>query len=145
MCHVAAYLAKHDLRDFNPKAPPPKTQAFLEIVDANRAPEDAELADIFDRLGNPHATTLIRITNEARGDFETWIKDRKNQRAIPHRLEISGYVPVLNAADKSRPVGHQRQAPAHLRQGFTSAARSLQGRQRPDGKQQLQEPEQGER
>ena len=87
--------------DFNPKAPPPKTQAFLEIVDANRAPEDAELADIFDRLGNPDATTLIRITSEARGDFETWIKDRKNQRAIPHRLESAGYVPVLNETAKS--------------------------------------------
>jgi hypothetical protein len=101
MCHVAAYLARHDLTDFNPKAPPPKTQAFLEIVDANRAPEDAELADIFDRLGSPDATTLIRITSEARGDFETWIKDRKNQRAIPHRLESAGYVPVLNETAKS--------------------------------------------
>jgi hypothetical protein len=101
MCHVAAYLAKHDLRDFNPKAPPPKTQAFFEIVDANRAPEDAELADIFDRLGNPNATTLIRITSEARGDFATWITDRKNQRAIPHRLEAAGYVPVLNETAKS--------------------------------------------
>ena len=101
MCHVAAHLAKHDLRDFNAKAPPPKTQAFLEIVDANRAPEDAELADIFDRLGNPDATTLIRLTSEARGDFETWIKDRKNQRAIPHRLEAAGYVPVLNETAKS--------------------------------------------
>jgi hypothetical protein len=101
MCHVAAYLARHDLTDFNSKAPPPKTQAFLEIVDSNRAPEDAELADIFDRLGNPDATTLIRITNEARGDFETWIRDRKNQRAIPHRLESAGYVPVLNETAKS--------------------------------------------
>ena len=101
MRHVAAYLAQLDLSDFDPKAPPPKTQAFWDIVDANRAPEDAELADVLDRLGNPHATTLIRITSEARGDFETWIKDRKNQRAIPHRLETCGYVPVLNAADKS--------------------------------------------
>jgi hypothetical protein len=44
----------------------------------------------------PDATTLIRISNEARGDFETWIKDRKNRRAIPHRLEKCGYVPVRN-------------------------------------------------
>jgi Family of unknown function (DUF5906) len=101
MCHVAAYLARYDLTDFNCKAPPPKTQAFLEIVDANRAPEDAELADIFDRLGNPDATTLIRIGNEAHGDFQIWIKDRKNQRAIPHRLESAGYVPVLNPTAKS--------------------------------------------
>jgi hypothetical protein len=101
MCHVAAYLANFDLSNFNPKAPPPKTQAFFEIVDAHRAPEDADLADIFDRLGNPDATTLIKICNEARGDFQIWIKERKNQRAIPHRLETAGYVPVLNETAKS--------------------------------------------
>ena len=43
--HVAAYLRTLDIADFNPKAPPPKTEAFWEIVNANRAPEDAELAD----------------------------------------------------------------------------------------------------
>jgi hypothetical protein len=51
---------------------------------------------VLDRLGNPDATTLIRIQNEARGDFETWIRDRKNRRVIPHRLEGWGYVPVRN-------------------------------------------------
>ena len=81
-----------------PKAPPPKTPAFWDIVDANRAPEDAELADILDKLGKPDATTLVRIANEATGDFETWIKDRKNRRVIPHRLEKCGYVPVRNDA-----------------------------------------------
>ena len=39
--HVAAYLAGLDLTGFDPKAPPPKTQAFWEIVDASRSPEDA--------------------------------------------------------------------------------------------------------
>ena len=48
--HVAAYLAQRDLSNFDPKAPPPKTEAFWAIVDANRAPEDAELADVIDRL-----------------------------------------------------------------------------------------------
>ena len=48
--HVAAYLAEFDLSDFNPKAPPTKTAAFWAIVDANRPPEDAELADVLDEL-----------------------------------------------------------------------------------------------
>jgi hypothetical protein len=98
--HVAAYLAGLDLTGFDPKAPPPKTAAFWDIVDANRSPEDAELADVIDRLGNPAATTLARLMNEATGDFETWIRDRKNRRAIPHRLEQCGYVPVRNDAAK---------------------------------------------
>jgi hypothetical protein len=42
--HVAAYLAGYDLTGFDPKAPPPKTQAFWDIVDANRSPIDGELA-----------------------------------------------------------------------------------------------------
>jgi hypothetical protein len=94
--HVAAYLAELDLSDFNPKAPPPKTAAFWEIVDANRAPEDAELADVLDNLNSPRAVTIDRISNAAAGDFQMWIKDRKNRRKIPHRLEKCGYVQVRN-------------------------------------------------
>ena len=64
------------------------------------APEDAEIADVLDRMGNPDATTLARITDEALGEFETWIKDRRNRRTIPHRLEKCDYVPVRNEAAK---------------------------------------------
>jgi hypothetical protein len=98
--HVAAYLAGIDLAGFDSKAPPPKTAAFWDIVHANRATEDAELADVLDRLGNPDATTLVRVQNEATGDFETWIRDRKNRRQIPYRFEQCSYVPVRNEAAK---------------------------------------------
>jgi Family of unknown function (DUF5906) len=99
--HVCTYLAALDISSFDAKAPPPKTAAFWDIANASRAPEDAELADVLDQLGNPDATTLIRIQNEARGDFETWVRDRKNRRVIPHRLEGCGYVPVRNDAADS--------------------------------------------
>jgi hypothetical protein len=94
--HVAAYLAELDISGFDPKAPPPKTAAFWDIVDANRAPEDAELADVLDLIGNPDATTILRIAEGADHDLSLWIKDRKNRRQIPHRLEQVGYVPVRN-------------------------------------------------
>ncbi len=55
---------------------------------------------MLDRMGNPEATTLIRITAAAMGELETWLKDRKNRRAIPHRLEKCGYVPIRNDASK---------------------------------------------
>jgi hypothetical protein len=96
IAHVTAYLAALDISDFDPKAPPPKTAAFWDIVDASRAPEDAELADAIDSLGNPDATTIDRIANVAEGEAAIWIRDRKNRRAIPHRLEAIGYVPVRN-------------------------------------------------
>jgi hypothetical protein len=110
--HVATYLAKLDISAFDPKAPPPKTAAFWDIVDANRSSEDAELADVLDRMGNPEATTLARITNNAEGDFRDWLKDRKNRRVIPHRFEQCGYAPIRNDAanDGLWSLGGKRQA-----------------------------------
>jgi hypothetical protein len=94
--HVAAYLAELNLAEFDPKAPPPKTAAFWDIVDANRASEEAELADIFDELGNPAVATLAKITAQAHDDLGDWLKDRRNRRAVPHRLERCGYISVRN-------------------------------------------------
>jgi Family of unknown function (DUF5906) len=101
--HAAAYLAQLDLTGFDPKAPPPKTPAFWDIVDANRAPEDSELADVIEALGNPPAITLNMITSgNATLDyaFQMWLQDRRNRRLIPHRMEAAGYAPVRNDADK---------------------------------------------
>jgi len=100
MSNVAAYLAGLDLSDFDPKAPPPKTAAFWEIVDSNRSQDDSDLADVLDVLGNPEAVTLGMITQRADDAFRAWLLDRKNRRQIPHRLETAGYVPVRNDADK---------------------------------------------
>ena len=94
--HVAAYLAEHDLSAFNPKAPPPKTPAFWDIVNAGRAPEDAELADVIDAMGNPDALTPNQLTAKATGGTAEWLVETKNRRALPHRLERCGYIPVRN-------------------------------------------------
>lgn len=98
--NVAAYLAALDLTEFDPKAPPPKTAAFWEIVDANRAPEDAEVADALEALKNPEAVRLADIRVYASDSFLDWLDDRRNRRLIPHRLEAVGYVPVRNQAAK---------------------------------------------
>jgi hypothetical protein len=94
--HVTAYLLNRDISKFDPKAPPPKTAGFWAIVDANRAPEESEMADLLESLGDPKAIALGRIQSMAEGDLATWINDRKNRRAIPHRLEKCGYTPVRN-------------------------------------------------
>jgi hypothetical protein len=112
--NVAAYLATRDISSFNPKAPPKKTEAFWAIVNANRAPEEGELADILDAIGNPDAVTIEQLTDVTNDNdvysnlghgygryrdhnsFHDWISDRKNRRAIPHKLEQCGYVPVRN-------------------------------------------------
>jgi hypothetical protein len=106
--HVAAYLANLDLSGFDPKAPPPKTEAFWAIVSSNHAPEDSELADILDRLEprennevvRPAATTLLKVADHADGEFAIWLRDRKNRRTVNYRFETCGYVAVRNETAK---------------------------------------------
>jgi hypothetical protein len=105
LSNVAAYLREYDLSDFNPKAPPKKTEAWHSIVNTSAPPENSELADILNGMGNPIAVTLDQVAEAASGstsDFYNWITDRKNRRAIPHRMETCGYQPVRN---KSREDG----------------------------------------
>jgi hypothetical protein len=94
--HVAAYLSEFDLLDFDAKAPPPKTTAFWDIVNASQAPEDAELADVIDALGAPCCVTLPDLITKASGETLQWLMERKNRRSLPHRMERAGYAPVRN-------------------------------------------------
>jgi hypothetical protein len=94
--HVAAYLAEHDISGFDPKAAPPQTPAFWEIVSVNYAPEDAELADVIDALGNPEVLTVKHLIANASGAIGEWLTERKSRRALPHRLERCGYVSIRN-------------------------------------------------
>jgi hypothetical protein len=94
--HVAAYLMEFDLSGFDPKMPPPRTAAFWDIVNTSRAPEDAELADVLDKLGKPDAVTLAELVAAANGGIAEWLLDRRNRRALPHRLERCEYVSVRN-------------------------------------------------
>lgn len=94
--HVAAYLAGLDLSSFAHAAPPRKTQAFLDIVEASTAPEDSDLAEILAGLDNPAAVTIDEICMKADPDFRSFLLDRKNRRAIPHRFEQCGYTAVRN-------------------------------------------------
>lgn len=95
--HVAAYLNDLPLDGFDPKAPPKQTPAFWDIVGANQAPEDAELADALDHLHWPDVVTIEQIRDAAQGhEFVDWLRDRRNARRIPHRLSECGYVAVRN-------------------------------------------------
>jgi hypothetical protein len=121
---IVAYLAKYDLSKFNPKAPPPKTEAFWQIVGAGAAPEESELADVLDALGakenareadgkpcGPVVTTLDKVAEAAEPDLHEWLRDRKNRRTIPHKFEACGYAPVRNgdAKDGLWVIGEKRQ------------------------------------
>lgn len=98
--HVAAYLAGLNLSPFAAKAPPPKTEAFNDIVASNRAPEDAELDETLEKLGYPDAVTLTNVAEEAPPGFYQWLNDRKNSRKLAHRMSECGYERVVNPGNK---------------------------------------------
>jgi hypothetical protein len=102
IAYVADYLTRLDLSTFDAKAPPPKTEAFWEIVHASATPEDADMANALEQLGWPTVTTLKEIRGHADCGFLEWLNDRRNRRLIPHRLEQCGYVPVRNPATKDQ-------------------------------------------
>jgi hypothetical protein len=67
------------------------------MVESGQSPETGELADVLDRMGNPEAVTIPDILGATENaDFHGWLRDRKNRRAIPHRLEDCGYIAVPN-------------------------------------------------
>jgi hypothetical protein len=112
--HVAAWLRDRDLSHFDPKAPPPRTPAFWTMVQAGEAPERGEMRDLMELLGNPRALTLADlVTGAMRHNLRTVeqdLTDRRNQRAIPHWMERSGYAAVRNpnADDGMFKVGGRR-------------------------------------
>jgi hypothetical protein len=120
--HVAAYLHELDISEFDPKAPPPKTAAFWSIVSVNTAPEDAELADVLDALTNPAAVTLKQLIAAATGETAEWLLDRKNRRAVPHRLERCGYVAVRGPSDGQWKINGKRQT-IYAKQALSPQAR----------------------
>ena len=95
--HVAAYLAELRPRPTSTRRRRHRRRpAFWDIVDANRAPEDAELADALDALGRPEATTIAELAERASNEFREWLLERRHSRLIPHRMEAAGYGPVRN-------------------------------------------------
>jgi hypothetical protein len=80
--HVAAFLRQRNISRFNPKEPPPKTEAFWAVVNANRSAEESELEMVLAIMGRPAVVTLSRIL-EQKGlppQLEEWLHNRNNRR-----------------------------------------------------------------
>jgi hypothetical protein len=95
-------------------------------------PEEGELADAIERLGAPAALTLEQVACHSDAEFGGWLRDRRNSRLIPFRMEACGYVVVQNpgsAVDGRWRMGNKRQniyAKSHLSpHDRTAAARAL--------------------
>jgi hypothetical protein len=104
--HVAAYLRQIDLTGFDPAAPPPKTAAFYEIVNAEQAPEVVMLREAIDQIAEdagsyPTILTLdmLRAKAPQGSPLDLWLTDKKYRRQIPKQLERAGFVMVPSLAD----------------------------------------------
>lgn len=114
---VVGYLQSVNLTGFNSKAPPPKTDAFYAIVQANANPDDIALAGITTREdGSKLPVVTIETLAQAALDAEDneltcALSDPKNRRRVPHMMERAGYVPVRNpdAKDELWKIGSRRQ------------------------------------
>jgi hypothetical protein len=126
---VAGHLRQRSLQDFDPKAPPLRTQAFYEIVDAMRTEEESEMADVIEALGDPDILTVSNLVGKARTlsmsnpryeTFVEFLKDGKNRRVVSIRLEECGYRRLANPSDKrGRWRLHSERTSVYLRKGLT--------------------------
>jgi hypothetical protein len=101
-----AYYLRHvvDLSDFNPKASPPKTEAFWAIVHANTGEETTDLGQLIELLGTPKAITLDQVVFKARttSGFEgtaAWFSDQRHYRIVSEKFEKCGYRVFRNPRD----------------------------------------------
>lgn len=106
---VAGLLLAHDLSGFDPGEKPRQTAHMRNMVDASQSSEFDEFWTVLEQLEWPAAVTiqdlvvqanrgLTRVEEMTSGesDFAYWLKDRRNKRQLPYRMEEAGYVKVLN-------------------------------------------------
>jgi hypothetical protein len=101
--HVAAFLATLDLSGFDAKAPPPKTDAFWAMVNAEQSEQEQDLADLVEALGSPDAFTLEDLRAKAADvnpALHTFLTDRNKGRALARKLGELRYAPVVNPTNR---------------------------------------------
>jgi hypothetical protein len=102
---VADYLQNLDVSKFNPKASPPKTEAFWAMAQAHISSESTDLDDLLDMLGRPEAVTLEQVIDKAVvtpgfAASAAWFADRKNRRVMSIKFDESSYRPCKNPNSK---------------------------------------------
>jgi hypothetical protein len=103
--HVLAYLRDFDLANFNPKAPPPKTDAFYEMVGANAPLETIDIANVIEVgmatnrdgvLEPPRVFNIVQFLNAIPLDSDLRDWANKNRKQLGRRFGECGYTSVPN-------------------------------------------------
>jgi hypothetical protein len=99
---VLGYLQRLDIQDFKPMAPPRRTEAWHEIVEASKSTEEKSLADaVEDAQGNRVKIGTVKefiALAQFGGHLElvSTLTDSKNARKLPHLMNSIGYEPLRN-------------------------------------------------
>jgi hypothetical protein len=105
---VAYYLMNLPLDENFAKSPPPKTEAWHEIVAANMDVAGTKLAEILETLGNPSAVTVSEVRAADKDTALEWAD--ASPRKVAAEFEDVGYVQQRNrlAKDGKWCVGAKR-------------------------------------
>jgi hypothetical protein len=106
--HVAAWLRAKDISGFDAKAPPRKTKAFQDIVDAGGSVEERALADKIEKIGRPGVLRIGDLKSgadeafddEAVRGLDAWLHDPKYRKVIAEALGRAGYRKIRNPGEK---------------------------------------------
>jgi hypothetical protein len=99
---VLGYLRHLEISDFEPMGDPPKTEAWRQIVEAGRNPEEKDLSDsMVDEQGHRLQIATVKeiiVAAQFRGqiDLSSMLMDKKNARKIPQMLERIGFEALHN-------------------------------------------------
>jgi hypothetical protein len=115
--NVAAYLLNLDVSGFKPKAPPPKTAAWYQMVDHSVHPETMGFQDLIERLsdenGNPPAVVSLEMLREEASkvwdEANALFEDPKHRTRLSYRLDDVGYMKAINP-DAAKSGGRWRKS-----------------------------------
>jgi len=124
--NVIAHLKERNLSGFDPKAPPPRTDAWRSIVAAGVPVEDSELADLLDEIGWPNVLTLSTLIDKARerqlAALADSLADRSKSRLSAVRLHNAGYDALANPNTKGGEWSvSNRRVMVYMRPGISKA------------------------
>jgi hypothetical protein len=109
---VLGYLQRLDIAGFDPMAEPPKTEAWHDIVDAGRNPEETAWSDTLEGVKVATVKEIIAAANFAgNNELAATLIGPKNARKIPHLLSSIGFEILRNphAKDSRWVIGGKRE------------------------------------
>jgi hypothetical protein len=99
---VAHFLRTLDLsaRNWNAKAPPPRTAWWHQLVAGGASQEEEKFADALDKLQRPEWITVPQVVEAGGLELASWVANPGNRRKVERELVKSGYQRLPNPSEK---------------------------------------------